>query len=81
MDYCMPRADGFPLFKLDFHEVLCKTNPIGVKGAGEGGTVGATPAVINAIIDALAPHGVNDISMPATPCKIWEALQQVSSGF
>ena len=74
----MPRADNFSMFKLDFHEVLCKTNPIGVKGAGEGGTVGATPAVINAIIDALSPLGVYDISIPATPCKIWHALKQVS---
>ena len=78
MDYCMPRADNFPLLKLDFHEVLCKTNPIGVKGAGEGGTVGATPAVINAIVDALSPLGIKDISLPATPAKIWAALQQIS---
>jgi len=79
MDYCMPRADDFSSFKLDFHEVLCKTNPIGVKGAGEGGTVGATPAVINAILDALSPLEVADISMPATPCKIWQAIQQGQS--
>lgn len=74
MDYNMPKADNVPFFDGEFHEVLCKTNPIGVKGCGEGGTVGATPTVINAILDALAPLGVTDIAMPATPNRVWKAI-------
>ena len=73
-DYCMPRADDLPPFDLDFHEVLCRTNPIGVKGVGEAGSVGAPPTVINAILDALRPLGVDHLDMPATPARIWERL-------
>ncbi len=75
MDYCLPRADDLPWLKTGTNEVLCRTNPIGVKGCGEGGTVGAAPAVIGAILDALAPLGVTDIDMPATPERIWRAIQ------
>ena len=75
MDYCMPRADHIPEIGVEFHEVPCKNNPTGVKGAGEGGTVGATPAVISAILDALKPLGVEDIDMPATPETVWNAIQ------
>ena len=75
MDYNMPKADDVPFFASKMHEVLCKTNPIGVKGCGEGGTVGATPAVMNAILDALAPLGVDDLAMPATPNTVWKAIQ------
>ena len=75
MDYCVPRAHHVPDIGVEFHVVPCKTNPIGVKGAGEGGTVGATPAVISAILDALKPLGVTDIEMPATPQVIWSAIQ------
>jgi len=74
MDYCMPRADDMPNFEVEFHNVPCKSNPIGVKGAGEGGTVGATPTIISAILDALGPLGVDDITMPATPVRIWQAI-------
>ncbi len=75
-EYCMPRADDLPGFDLDFHEVLCTTNPIGVKGVGEAGAVGAPPAVISAILDALRPLGVDHIDMPATPARVWESLQR-----
>jgi carbon-monoxide dehydrogenase large subunit len=75
MDYNMPKADDVPFFASEMHEVLCKTNPIGVKGCGEGGTVGATPAVMSAILDALAPLGVDDLAMPATPNTVWKAIQ------
>ncbi len=70
----MPRADDVPSFEIELHEVPCKSNPVGVKGAGEGGTVGATPAVINAVLDALAPLGVVDITMPATAERVWQAI-------
>ena len=74
----MPRADDVPWLELDTNEVLCKTNPLGVKGCGEGGTVGAVPAVIGAVLDALAPLGVTDIAMPATPERVWRAIQKAA---
>ncbi|HET9622590.1 MAG TPA: xanthine dehydrogenase family protein molybdopterin-binding subunit [Kofleriaceae bacterium] len=75
MDYCMPRAADLPNFKVGNHVTACTHNPIGVKGVGETGAIGVPPAVINAVIDALHPLGVTDISMPATPEKIWRAIQ------
>jgi len=75
MDYCMPRAADLPNFKVGNHVTPCTHNPIGVKGVGECGAIGVPPAVINAIIDALTPLGVTDMSMPATPEKIWRAIQ------
>ncbi len=78
MDYAMPRADDMPdldALSLGHHDVACATNPLGAKGGGESGTVGALPAVVNAIVDALAPFGVKDIRMPATPARIWQAMQ------
>jgi aerobic carbon-monoxide dehydrogenase large subunit len=75
MDYAMPRADDFPDFEVESNPVPTKLNPLGAKGAGEAGTVGALPAVMNAIIDALAPLGVADLEMPATPERVWRALQ------
>ena len=75
MDYAMPRADDLPSFAFSTHNVPCTANPLGVKGAGEAGAVGAPPAVINAIVDALNRHnGVRHIDMPATPRKVWEAM-------
>jgi carbon-monoxide dehydrogenase large subunit len=74
-DYTMPRADDLPAFDLEFIEVPCKTNPIGVKGAGEAGSVGAPPTVMNAILDALRPLGVEHLDMPATPRRVWEAIR------
>jgi aerobic carbon-monoxide dehydrogenase large subunit len=73
MDYCMPRADNLPLFKVDSIETLCPSNPLGVKGCGEAGAIAAPPAVINAITDAL---GHEDVEMPATPQVIWRAAQK-----
>jgi carbon-monoxide dehydrogenase large subunit len=78
MDYCMPRADDLPSFDVAFHNVPCTSNPIGVKGAGEGGTVGSMPAVVSALLDALRPLGVENIKMPATPMRIWEAIQDAN---
>jgi carbon-monoxide dehydrogenase large subunit len=75
LDYGMPRADDMPSFHLDELGTACKTNPLGVKGAGESGTVGAPPAVINAIVDALASYGVVDVEMPATPERVWQAIK------
>jgi carbon-monoxide dehydrogenase large subunit len=72
----MPRADDVPSFTVDEMPIPCTTNPLGVKGAGEAGTVGATPVVINAIMDALRPLGVKDIEMPATPNVVWKAIRQ-----
>jgi len=57
----------------------CKTNPIGVKGIGESGTIGAPPVVINAIIDALGPLGIDRIDMPATPSRVWQAIQSAKA--
>jgi aerobic carbon-monoxide dehydrogenase large subunit len=71
MDYAMPRAGDMPAFDSGFLHVPCTTNPLGVKGAGEAGAVGAPAAVINAIVDAL---GVPHLDMPATPEKIWRAM-------
>ena len=75
MDYAMPRADMVPNFEIALEEVRCKTNPIGVKGIGESGTIGAPPVVINAIVDALGPLGIDRIDMPATPSRVWQAIE------
>jgi aerobic carbon-monoxide dehydrogenase large subunit len=75
MDYGVPRADMMPHISVDFSPVESQTNPLGVKGVGEGGTVAGTPTVINAIVDALAPLGVTDIGLPATPETVWKAIQ------
>ena len=77
MDYTMPRADDVPAFDCSFLHVPCSGNPLGVKGAGEAGAVGAPPAVINAIVDALHPvTGITHIDMPATREKVWRALRR-----
>jgi aerobic carbon-monoxide dehydrogenase large subunit len=78
MDYGMPRADHMPPIEFSFNIIPCKTNPLGIKGAGEAGAIGAPPAVINALVDALVPLGIDHIDMPATPPKIWAAIQAVS---
>jgi carbon-monoxide dehydrogenase large subunit len=79
MDYCMPRALNLPSIKIDMNAVPCTTNSLGVKGAGEAGTTGATGAVINAVLDALAPTGVAHIEMPATPQRVWRAIQDAKA--
>lgn len=77
MDYAMPRADDLPMFELDRQVTPCPHNPLGVKGAGEAGCIGSTPAVVNAVIDALwsGGHKVKDIRMPLTPERVWTAMQ------
>ncbi len=75
MDYALPRADDLPSFDLSFNATRCATNPLGVKGCGEAGAVGAFPAVANAILDALAPFGVTLLDGPATPQRIWIAMR------
>ena len=75
MDYALPRADDLPSFDLSFNGTPCTTNPLGVKGAGEAGAVGAFPAIANAILDALAPFGVTGFDGPATPHRIWRAMR------
>ena len=73
MDYALPRADLMPDMTVEHRPAACRTNPLGVKGTGEAGTTAAPPAVINAILDAL-PKGAT-LHMPATPERIWKALQ------
>lgn len=76
MDYGLPRADDLPSIDNDFDQsVPCANNPLGSKGVGESGTVGATPTVISAILDALRPLGIDHIDMPATPAVVWQAIQ------
>jgi carbon-monoxide dehydrogenase large subunit len=74
MDYALPRADDLPDIEVELVEVPCTTNPLGVKGAGEAGSIGSPPAVVNAVIDALAPLGVTHLDMPVTPQRVWRAL-------
>jgi aerobic carbon-monoxide dehydrogenase large subunit len=75
MDYGLPRADEVCSFEMDENPVPTKTNPLGVKGAGEAGNVGALAAIMNAVVDALAPLGVTHLDMPATPEKVWRAIR------
>ena len=78
MDYALPRAADLPDIEVELVEIPCGTNPLGVKGAGEAGAVGSPPAMINAIVDALSSAGVKAIDMPATPEKVWKALQMAA---
>ena len=78
MDYRMPRAGDFPDIVIVANEVPTKRNPLGVKGAGEAGTVGALPATMNAVMNALAQVGVTDLDMPATPDRIWQAIRDAA---
>jgi aerobic carbon-monoxide dehydrogenase large subunit len=80
MDYAMPRASDFPAIAIKSNPVPTKTNPLGVKGAGEAGTVGAMPAVANALVDALSEFGVRHIGMPATAEVIWRAMRDGKGG-
>jgi len=78
MDYCVPRADQMPPLGVHFDEsVPCRTNLLGVKGVGELGTIGATPAAVHAVLDALAERGITHLDMPLTPERVWRALQGV----
>lgn len=79
MDYCLPKADSLPAFQVDTTRTLCTHNALGVKGCGEAGTIGATPAVINAVIDALSDLGVTDVPLPATPERVWRAIRAAAT--
>jgi aerobic carbon-monoxide dehydrogenase large subunit len=74
MDYTMPRADDLPMFEIDRTVTPCPHNPLGVKGAGEAGTIGSTPAVVNAVMDALSPFGIKNLAMPMTSERVWRAI-------
>ena len=75
-DYCMPRADDLPSFRVETRETLCPHNPLGVKGCGEAGTIGAGAAVMNAVVDALSPLGIRHVDMPASPQNLWQAIRK-----
>jgi carbon-monoxide dehydrogenase large subunit len=80
MDYAMPRARNTPAYHVESNPVPTKTNPLGTKGAGEAGCVGAMPAVANALVDALSVLGVKHVEMPATPERIWRTMQEARAG-
>ncbi len=73
-DYCLPRADDLPAIEFAYNVVPCRTNPLGVKGAGEAGAIGAPPALVNAVVDALAELGIQHLDMPLTPERLWHAV-------
>ncbi len=75
LDYLVPSAAEMPSFQLGFTTTPSTSNPLGVKGVGEAGTIGSAAAVINAVCDALSPYGIDDIEMPATPHRVWSAIQ------
>ena len=76
MDYCMPRADDIPIMHAETLSTACTHNPLGVKGCGELGTIGAPAAIMNAVVNALAPLGVTDLAMPATSGRVWHAMAE-----
>jgi carbon-monoxide dehydrogenase large subunit len=78
MEYAVPRADQLPSFETDRTVTPSPVNPLGVKGAGEAGTIASTPAVANAVMDALEPFGITHLDIPLTPAKLWSAMQQAN---
>ena len=76
MDYAIPKAESFPNYELDRTVTPCPFNPMGLKGVGEAGTIASTPAIMNAIVDALSPYGIDHFDMPATPQRIWQFLHE-----
>ena len=79
MDYAMPHADEMPTIEFETRNIRCTTNPMGVKGAGEAGAIGATPAAMNAVVDALyRGYGIKTLDMPAIPLKVWQAIHAAS---
>jgi carbon-monoxide dehydrogenase large subunit len=75
MDYAMPRALHTPNFEVLSHPVPAKTNPLGVKGCGEAGCAGSLTSIMNAVVDALSEYGIKHIDMPASPARVWQAIQ------
>jgi aerobic carbon-monoxide dehydrogenase large subunit len=80
VDYGLPTAAELPSFETDRQETPSPVNSLGVKGVGEAGTIAASPAVLNAVVDALRPLGVTYIDMPLTPLRVWEAIQGAGDG-
>ena len=76
MDYALPRADDVPSFQVGTKVTPCTHNPLGAKGCGEAGAIGAPAAMMNAVMDALAPVGVTHLDMPASPYRVWNAIRQ-----
>jgi carbon-monoxide dehydrogenase large subunit len=76
MDYAVPKAEDLPSYEVERTETPTDVNPLGVKGAGETGTIASTPAVVNAVVDALAPLGIEHLDMPLTPERVWRAIEQ-----
>src|SRR5262249_32789294 len=72
-EYAMPHARDLPAFETSHTQIPTKLNPLGIRGVGEGATIGATPAVVNAVLDALAPLGVTEVPIPMTPMRVWRA--------
>lgn len=77
-DYALPRADDLPMFETFSNPTLTTANPLGVKGVGEAGTVGALPALVNAVVDAVSALGIDHIDMPLTPCRVWSAIRSAT---
>ena len=75
-EYAMPHARDLPAFETAHTENPTKLNPLGVRGVGEGATIGATPAIVNAVLDALAPLGVTEVPIPMTPMRVWRAVER-----
>jgi carbon-monoxide dehydrogenase large subunit len=80
MEYAMPRADLLPSFTTEISEVPSTSNPLGLRGGGEGGTTPALGAAVNAVVDALAPLGVEHLEMPVTPERVWDAIRAAQRG-
>jgi carbon-monoxide dehydrogenase large subunit len=78
MDYAIPKASFLPHFELGHTETPSPHNPMGVKGIGEAGTIASTPAVVNAVMDALSPLGISHIDMPLRPAKVWAAIDHIA---
>jgi len=79
LDYALPRADDLPSYEIEQNVTPCPHNPLGAKGCGEAGTIGSTPAIVNAVVDALRPLGIKDLEMPLTPQKVWAAIQSANA--
>ncbi len=79
MDYALPRATDIPEYVFGHTVTPSPVNPLGIKGVGEAGTIGATPAIANAVIDALAPLGVTHLDLPMTPERVWQAMKTTAA--
>jgi carbon-monoxide dehydrogenase large subunit len=79
LDYAFPKSEQIPRMRTEFHVVPATTNPLGVKGLGESGTVAAPPTIVSAVCDALAPLGVHHIDMPLTPPRVWRAIRDAQT--